>query len=221
MIKNYTDKEYSDKAVEANSKGLSLYILVTPTEFTGTNEQGQPYKYTEDVATLVLAEEGYYVTYNGNYTDGTINDKLDEEKANERKQTFYTQFIQTSLGNYRLQPKGYANAQQAMDVTNTMATALGGFTEQLINFVIFYETPDFTKEEECTEEWLVAHQIKPNVMTLAEWQKFYLEFCQLYAMQQYKTTVNGGNNENTTDTEQSTDVSNEMETEATDEPNAN
>lgn len=147
--------------------------------------------------------------------------KSDEEKANARKQTFYTQFIQTSLGNYRLQPKGYANAQQAMDVTNTMATALGGLTKQLTSLVIFYETPDFTKEEECTEEWLVAHQIKPNVMTLVEWQKFYLEFCQLYAMQQYKTTVNGGNNENTTDTEQPTDVSNEVETKTTDEPNAN
>lgn len=147
--------------------------------------------------------------------------KSDEEKTNARKQTFYTQFIQTSLGNYRLQPKGYANAQQAMDVTNTMATALGGLTEQLTSLVIFYETPDFTKEEECTEEWLVAHQIKPNVMTLAEWQKFYLEFCQLYAMQQYKTTVNGGNNENTTDTEQSTDISNEVETTATDESNVN
>lgn len=147
--------------------------------------------------------------------------KSDEEKANARKQTFYTQFIQTSLGNYRLQPKGYANAQQAMDVTNTMATALGGLTEQLTSLVIFYETPDFTKEEECTENWLVAHQIKPNVMTLVEWQKFYLEFCQLYAMQQYKTTVNGGNNENTTDTEQPTDISNEVETKATDELNAN
>lgn len=147
--------------------------------------------------------------------------KSDEEKANARKQTFYTQFIQTSLGNYRLQPKGYANAQQAMDVTNTMATALGGLTEQLTSLVIFYETPDFTKEEECTENWLVAHQIKPNVMTLAEWQKFYLEFCQLYAMQQYKTTVNGGNNENTTDTEQPTDISNEVEAKATDELNVN
>lgn len=147
--------------------------------------------------------------------------KTDEEKANTRKKTFYTQFIQTSLGNYRLQPKGYANAQQAMDVTNTMATALGGLTEQLTNLVIFYKTPDFTKEEECTEEWLIAHQIKPNIMTLVEWQKFYLEFCQLYAMQQYKTTVNGGNNENTTDTEQSTDVSNKVETKTTDEPNIN
>lgn len=145
----------------------------------------------------------------------------EDELINARKQTFYTQFIVTSLGNYRLEPKGYANAQQAMDVTNTMATALGGLTEQLTNLVIFYETPDFTKEEECTEEWLVAHQIKPDVMTLVEWQKFYLEFCQLYAMQQYKTTVNGGTNENTTDTEQSTGIPNEMETKATDELNIN
>ena len=50
-------------------------------------------------------------------------------------------------------------------------------------------------------------------MTLEEWQKFYFEFCQLYAMQQYKTTtVNGGNNESTTNTEQSTDVPNEVDT---------
>lgn len=123
----------------------------------------------------------------------------DEEKAKARKQEFYTHFIKTSLGNYRLEPKGYANAQQAMDVTNTMATALGGLTEQLTNLVIFYETPDFTKEEECTEEWLVAHQIKPNVMTLEEWQKFYLEFCQLYAMQQYKSEVVDDNTDTTTD----------------------
>lgn len=142
-----------------------------------------------------------------------LNENYETELAQEREKTFYTHFIKTSLGNYRLEPKGYANAQQAMDVTNTMATALGGLTEQLVPLVIFYETPDFTKEEECTEEWLVAHQKNPSVMTLEEWQKFYFEFCQLYAMQQYKTTtVNGGNNESTTDTEQSTDVPNEVDT---------
>lgn len=117
------------------------------------------------------------------------NPKYEEELVKIRKQKFYKNFIATSLGNYRLEPKGYANAQQAMDVTNTMATALGGLTEQLTSLVIFYKTPDFTKEEECTEEWLVAHQIKPDVMKLEEWQNFYLEFCQLYAMQQYKADI--------------------------------
>lgn len=148
-----------------------------------------------------------YVLYNGRYVP--LNETYLQKITKERQEQFYTQFIQTSLGNYRLQPKGYANAQQAMDVTNTMAMALGGLTEQLVPLVIFYETPDFTKAEECTEEWLVAHQKNPSVMTLEEWQKFYFEFCQLYAMQQYKSEVV---NENTTDTEQSTDVPNEVDT---------
>ena len=134
----------------------------------------------------------------------------EEDYIVQRKETFTSQFLVTSLGNFRLQPKGYANAQQAMDVINTMATALGGLTEQLTNLVIFYPTPDFSKAEQCTEEWLVANQIKPSVMTLADWQKFYLEFCQLYAMQQYKSEVA---NENTTDT--TTDVPNEVETKPT------
>ena len=138
----------------------------------------------------------------------------EEDYAIQRKEAFASQFLATSLGNFRLQPKGYANAQQAMDVINTMATALGGLTEQLTNLVIFYPTPDFTKAEQCTEEWLVANQIKPDVMTLADWQKFYLEFCQLYAMQQYKSEVV---DENTTDT--TTDISNEVEAEPTGEVN--
>ena len=81
-----------------------------------------------------------YVLYNGEYI---VQDRVTVEREKE----FYTHFIKTSLGNYRLEPKGYANAQQAMDVTNTMATALGGLTEQLVPLVIFYETPDFSKAE--------------------------------------------------------------------------
>lgn len=124
---------------------------------------------------------------NGEFVDISETDEYNKRKAEGRKQLFYSQFIATSLGNFRLTPKGYANAQQAMDVINTMATVSGGLTEQLTNLVIFYPTPDFTVEEQCTEEWLVANQIKPKVMTLEEWKKFYLEFCQLYAMQQYKS----------------------------------
>lgn len=147
------------------------------------NEDIENIEVTEDVYNAYCAEPEKFA-----YEDGEIveNPNYEEEQAEKRKQAFYTQFIKTSLGNYRLEPKGYANAQQAMDVTNTMATALGGLTEQLTNLVIFYDTPDFTKEYECTEEWLVAHQKNPDVMTLEQWQKFYLEFCQLYAMQQYK-----------------------------------
>ena len=181
-------------------------------------EVKQPYSSNQRMNFIV--KYNHQLGYEIRETDDAIQawGLTEEDNINLRKQYFFSQFIVTSLGNFRLQPKGYANAQQAMDVINTMATVSGGLTEQLTNLVIFYPTPDFTVEEQCTEEWLVANQIKPNVMTLVEWQKFYLEFCQLYAMQQYKSEVV---NENTTDTEQPTDVSNEMETKETDEPNVN
>lgn len=172
---------------------MTYYIFVQDEKLNGAgqfpclNDTIANVEVSEEVYNAFCAEPKKFV-----YKDEQIieNQNYDEEQAKEREEKFYTQFIKTSLGNYRLEPKGYANAQQAMDVTNTMATALGGLTEQLTNLVIFYETPDFTKEEECTEEWLVAHQIKPDVMTLEEWQKFYIEFCQLYAMNQYKTNEN-------------------------------
>lgn len=154
-------------------------------------QNGKIVGYTEEPQDLVLYTLDKIEETTDEYVlDGEQYVKADEEyytkKTVEREKEFYTHFIKTFLGNYRLEPKGYANAQQAMDVTNTMATALGGLTEQLVPLVIFYETPDFSKAEECTEEWLVAHQKNPSVMTLEEWQKFYFEFCQLYAMNQYK-----------------------------------
>lgn len=109
-----------------------------------------------------------------------------EEAVNYRQLEFYKKFLATSLGNYRLQPKGYANAQQSIDTINNIVMAKGGLNETIAQMVIFYATPDFTKEEECTEEWLVQHQIHPQPMTLQQWVQFYIEFTTLYAQQQYK-----------------------------------
>ena len=154
--------------------------------------------YTEDVIVpepylLVTEEENGSITnrdntyvVDGKLVDITGTDKEKELLAEKRKSAFYKEFIATSLGNYRLQPKGYANAQQAMDVTNTMVLALGGLTKQITPLVIFYPTPDFTDETQCTEEYLVQNQINPPEMTLEKWTEFYVQFCQLYATQQYK-----------------------------------
>lgn len=133
--------------------------------------------------TNIVADMNKYI-----YSEGSIiiNPQLEEEQATLRREQFNKSFLITSLGNYRLVPQGYANAQQAIDVVNNNVNMLGSLTEELTQWIIFYETPDFTKEEECTEEWLVAHQKNPEPMTLEEWQKFYFEFCQLYAQSQYK-----------------------------------
>ena len=113
---------------------------------------------------------------------------LDNSEAviEQRRESFYNTFLATSLGNYRLQPKGYANAQQSIDTINNIVMAMGGLNETIAQMVIFYATPDFTKEEECTEEWLVQHQSHPEPMTTQQWVQFYIEFTTLYAQQQYK-----------------------------------
>lgn len=116
-----------------------------------------------------------------------LNDaEYQKKQAENRQKDFYDKFLATSKGNYRLQPKGYSNAQQSVDTINGMVNALNGLTQQIAQMVIFYPTPDFTKEEECTEEWLISHQYNAEPMTKEEWTEFYIEFSTLYAMNQYK-----------------------------------
>ena len=128
-------------------------------------------------------EEGNYIVIDDNLV---LNPDWEEEQAKIRQEEFYNKFLATSKGNYRLQPKGYSNAQQSVDTINGMVNALNGLTQQIAQMVIFYPTPDFTKEEECTEEWLISHQYNAEPMTKEEWTDFYIEFSSLYAMNQYK-----------------------------------
>ena len=114
------------------------------------------------------------------------NQEWEEKQTAKREEDFYNNFLSTSLGNYRLKPKGYANAQQSIDTINNIVMAFGGLTEQVAQMVIFYQTPDFTKPEECTEDWLVAHQYNPEPMTREQWLQYYVEFTTKYAAAQYK-----------------------------------
>ena len=127
-------------------------------------------------------QEGY-VIYNSELM--TV-EEMEEKEAQDRAKEFYDTFLATSKGNYRLQPKGYANAQQSIDTINNMVNALGSLTNQISEMILFYETPDFTDETQCTEEWLIAHQYNAEPMTKEEWTKFYIEFSTLYAQKQYK-----------------------------------
>lgn len=135
------------------------------------------------VYTSIEETEETYVLYNGVYM-------TEEQATTERQKDFENNFLATPLGNYRLQPKGYANAQQSIDTVNALATMLGGLNETLCSMVIFYATPDFSKPEECTEEWLVQHQSHPQPMTLQEWATFYITFSTRYAQKMYKKDEN-------------------------------
>lgn len=123
----------------------------------------------------IIMLEGKYV----------YEDEVQEELAKKRKEEFESQFLTTSKGNYRLKPNGYANAQQSIDVIDSLVLKLGALTEQIAQMIIFYETPDFYSEEQCKEEWLIAHQYNPKPMTKEEWAVFYVEFAELYAQKEY------------------------------------
>lgn len=97
----------------------------------------------------------------------------EEEQTKKRKQEFLQTFFKVEgFGYYRIQPKGYQSAVESMNVLFNAAIAMNGIQAGLI---IFYPEPDFTKPEQCTEEWLVANQTIMPAMTKEE-------FIQLWAV---------------------------------------
>lgn len=102
-----------------------------------------------------------------------VDPQWDEKEAEKRKQNFLKDFFKVEgFGYYRIQPKGYQSAVESMNVLFNAAIAMNGIQAGLI---IFYKEPDFTKPEQCTEEWLVANQIIMPAMTKEE-------FIQLWAV---------------------------------------
>ena len=136
-----------------------------------------------DYDTFVSKPENYYIYKNNKVT---INPNFYEEQKLKRQTDFEKQFLLTSKGYYRLQPEGFANAQQSIDTINNTVDKLGFLPKKYADEVIFYATPDFSKAEECTEEWLVKHQIHLEPMSKEEWDEFYLEFVWLYGKKNYK-----------------------------------
>lgn len=165
---------------------MAYYIIFNNTEIFIVENEETLTNFYPDYEVKVLPSDydaEKYIVVEGKLI---VNPNYEEEQTAKRKANFESQFLLTSLGNYRLQPKGYANAQQSIDTVHNIVMASGGLTQQIADMVIFYPTPDFTKPEQCTEEWLVAHQTHPSPMTTQEWVTFYVEFTQLYAQKQYK-----------------------------------
>lgn len=118
-----------------------------------------------------------YELYNGEYL-------AEEEIAEKRREAFLKDFFNVEgYGYYRKQPKGYQSAVESMNVLFNIANVTQGIQAGLI---IFYQEPDFTKPEECTEEWLVAHQIVQPAMTLQEFMALYVAFMTAWNNQEHE-----------------------------------
>ena len=126
---------------------------------------------------------------NENY-DFVLNTNYETEQENARKTTFENQFFQIPAienvfvgGWYRKTPKGYVSALESLNTAynNYMAIALINPEAKFpANKLIFYTAPDFTKEKECTEEWLVAHQFRNEEMTREQFLLLYSTFSRVW-----------------------------------------
>ena len=116
-----------------------------------------------------------------------INPNYEQEQAKKRQANFQRNFFNIpNYGWFRKVPKGYQSAVESLNVAFNAVTVLGSLPEGML---IFYTAPDFTKPEECTEEWLIEHQILSPAMTAQEFGAFYVGFMTAWNNQEHVNEV--------------------------------
>lgn len=121
-----------------------------------------------------------YQLYNGEYLTG-------EEVAEKRQAEFEADFFYIpNFGWFRKKPKGYSSAVESL---NTAFNAVTIMQKLPAGMLIFYQAPDFTKPEECTEEWLIEHQTFNAEMSAQEFGAFYVGFMTAWNNQEHVSEV--------------------------------
>lgn len=109
--------------------------------------------------------------------------KSEDEKAKDREEYFKSQFFEIpNYGWYRKVPKGYSSAVESMNTASIAVSMAQGLPAGMLQF---YPEPDFYNPEECTEEWLVEHQILSPAMTAQEFGALYMAFIQAWNTQEH------------------------------------
>jgi hypothetical protein len=162
---------------------MTYYAFIENNQINGT---GQCPILNEEIANFEITEEVYnnidHYIWDG--SDVVLNPNYDEEQAEIREADFKKQFFKVdNFGWYRKQPKGYQSAVESMNVLFNIANMTQGIQAGL---VIFYQEPDFTKPEQCTEEWLVQHQIIMPAMTLQEFMGLYVAFMTAWNAEEHE-----------------------------------
>lgn len=103
-----------------------------------------------------------------------LNPNYETIEAAQRQADFESKFFSIpGFGWFRKVPKGYSSAVECLNLAFNNVSLIGKLPAETM---IFYTQPDFTKPEECTEEWLVAHQTKNAEMTVEQFGQFYAGF---------------------------------------------
>ena len=150
--------------MELKAKLLKPYTLEQKANFIIVYQNQQNCKITETDTAL----EAWY---------------SEEEQTQKREANFKAQFFEIqNFGWYRKVPKGYSSAVESLNTAFNVVSILGKLPADML---IFYATPDFSDPEQCTEEWLVAHQTKNQEMTKQEFGQFYVLFMTAWNTQEH------------------------------------
>jgi hypothetical protein len=128
------------------------------------------------VYTDIEETETEYQLYDGQYL--TADEVAEKREADFKADFFYI----PDFGWFRKQPKGYSSAVESL---NTAFNAVTIMQKLPAGMLIFYQAPDFTKPEECTEEWLIEHQTYSVEMTAQEFGAFYVGFMTAWNNQEH------------------------------------
>lgn len=125
----------------------------------------------------------------GVFTDITDTPEYKQEQADKREADFKSKFFNIEgYGWYRKEPKGYQSAIESLNTAFNRFTVMQKMGIEVFpaNVFIFYAQPDFTKSEECTEEWLITHQTKNEEMTVQEFGSFYATFTDAWNTEEHE-----------------------------------
>ena len=110
--------------------------------------------------------------------------KTKEQKELEREESFKNNFFKIKDACwFRKQPKGYNSAIESLNTAFNVVSVLGKLPA---NTLTFYIAPDFSIEEQCTENWLVKNSYKNEEMTPQEFSEFYASFMTAWNNEEHK-----------------------------------
>lgn len=124
------------------------------------------------------------ILFNGEFV---FEEDVQNELAEQRKQTFLQDFFKVQYNEqdlyFRKQPKGYSSAVESINTAFNIVNTIGALPA---GSLVFYQQPDFADETQCTEEWLVEHQVKSEQMSATEFGTFYAGFITAWNTQEHK-----------------------------------
>lgn len=159
LTKPYTNKDYADFAVMANSNGQR----------------------TEQDDNAVYALYAHEALQNGTIVNISDTDEYKTKIAKEKETRFFNDFIEISIGCLRKTPKGYSSIVEAM---NSALNVVYINTKLPAGVLTIYPKPDF-KQVDDIEKYLKENSFKNKEMKSEEFGKIYVEFMTKWNSQEH------------------------------------